>query len=204
MCGLFYDECNFLSLGSRTREPRSNRHQNGPDPARPPYPAKSPHLQTGRPLPVIAGPSCACYRPLQLPLPECPNLTRFCHTSHTPLLASTMGKRRRYDTEVSQPMTVVQPVTPAQPTTFSPPIAMQKSVWNSIVDGNFVDAKIFAFSRRAREPGRVDTPKALFINTHVLANTCGYFRSRAPSHFFGGLPLIIPQCSISLTPLRPA
>jgi hypothetical protein len=39
------------------------------------------------------------------------------------------------------------------------------------------DAKIFAFSRRSREPGRVDTPKVLFVNTHVLAAACSYFHS---------------------------
>ena len=65
--------------------------------------------------------------------------------------------------------------------TFSPPLAMQQSVWDSIVNGNFINAKIFAFSRRSREPGRVDTPKALFINTHVLATACSYFRSSTPS-----------------------
>lgn len=29
------------------------------------------------------------------------------------------------------------------------------------------------------------TPKALFVNTHVLATACGYFRSSAPFLFFG-------------------
>jgi hypothetical protein len=74
---------------------------------------------------------------------------------------------------------------------------MQRSVWDSIVNGNFIDAKIFAFSRRSREPGRVDTPKALFINTHVLATACSYFRSGTPlfplfSFEVSRLTLIIP------------
>ncbi|KAF9790820.1 hypothetical protein BJ322DRAFT_412454 [Thelephora terrestris] len=60
---------------------------------------------------------------------------------------------------------------------FSPPLAMQQSMWDSIVNGNLIDAKIFAFSRRSREPGRVDTPKVLFVNTHVLAAACSYFHS---------------------------
>jgi hypothetical protein len=86
-----------------------------------------------------------------------------------------------------------QPAASAQqPTTFSPPLAIQQSVWDSIVGGNFIDAKIFAFSRRAREPGRVDTPKALFVNTHVLAAACSYFQSGTPLYFFGGLTLTIP------------
>ena len=67
---------------------------------------------------------------------------------------------------------------------FSPPLAMQRSVWDSIVGGNFIDAKIFAFSRRSHETGRVDTPKALFVNTHVLASVCSYFRSRTPFLIF--------------------
>ena len=54
---------------------------------------------------------------------------------------------------------------------------MQQSVWDSIVNGNFIDAKIFAFSRRCREPGQVDTPKAIFVNTYVLAAACSYFQS---------------------------
>jgi len=72
------------------------------------------------------------------------------------------------------------------PTVFYPPLAMQQSVWDSIVNGNFIDAKIFAFSRRSREPGRVDAPKPLFVNTHVLGAACGYFRSSTPSFSFGG------------------
>ena len=61
---------------------------------------------------------------------------------------------------------------------------MQQSVWDSVVNGNFVDAKIFAFSRRSHEPGQVNTPKALFVNTHVLATACSYFRSSAPFFLF--------------------
>lgn len=113
-------------------------------------------------------------------------------SSHTHLLASTMGRRRyRYDTYAPD-VTYVQ-----QPPTFSPPIAMRQSVWDSIVNGNFVDAKIFAFSRRSREPGRVDTPKTLFVNTHVLAAACSYFRSGMPSLFFGEPPLTVPSVRFS-------
>ena len=90
-----------------------------------------------------------------------------------------------------KPTTFFPPLA-QQPTTFSPPLALQQSVWDSIVHGNFIDAKIFAFSRRTREPGRVDTPKALFVNTHVLATACGYFQSGTPLYFFKGLMLIIP------------
>ena len=54
---------------------------------------------------------------------------------------------------------------------------MQESMWDSILNGNFIDAKIFAFSRRSHTPGRVDTPKPLFVNTHVLATACSYFES---------------------------
>ena len=90
-----------------------------------------------------------------------------------------------------KPTTFFPPLA-QQPTTFSPPLALQQSVWDSIVHGNFIDAKIFAFSRRSREPGRVDTPKALFINTHVLVTACSYFQSGAPLYFFRGLMLIIP------------
>jgi hypothetical protein len=70
---------------------------------------------------------------------------------------------------------------------------MQQAIWDSILNGNFINAKIFAYSRRSHKPGRVDTPKALFVNTHVLANACSYFRSsRWPSYFFRGvLSLII-------------
>jgi len=112
------------------------------------------------------------------------NQTRSRHTDHTLLLGSTMGKRKRTYNYTSFndgiiPVTHVQP-----PTTFSPPLAMQQSVWDSVVGGNFVDAKIFAFSRHSREPGRVDTPKALFVNTHVLATACSYFRSRTPFLIF--------------------
>ena len=82
-----------------------------------------------------------------------------------------------------------------QPTTFSPPLAMQQSIWDSVVNGNFIDAKIFAFSQRSHEPGRVDTPKVLFVNTHVLATACSYFRSGMPSlssGIFRGLTLTTP------------
>ena len=64
-----------------------------------------------------------------------------------------------------------------RPLTFFPPLAMQESVWNSISNGDFIDTKIFAFSRRSRVPGRVDAPKALFVNTRALATACGYFDS---------------------------
>jgi hypothetical protein len=120
-------------------------------------------------------------------------------SSHTHLLSSTMAKgtrrsqpvapaqkpttpAQRPTTPIQRPTTPVQqPMTPVQqPTVFSPPLAMQRSMWDSIVNGNFIDAKIFAFSRRSREPGRVDTPKALSINTHVLATACSYFRSGTP------------------------
>lgn len=81
-----------------------------------------------------------------------------------------------------------QPVDPAQQSShFFPPLAMQKSVWDSTLNGDFIDAKIFAFSRRSRESGRVDTPKALFVNTHVLAAACSYFES-STSH-----PLLVPR-----------
>ena len=103
-----------------------------------------------------------------------------------------MGKRRRHETFTYQAVTTVQPTIPVQPTTFSPPIAMQQSVWDSIVNGNFVDAKIFAFSRRSHEPGQVNTPKPLFVNTHVLATACSYFRSSPPFLFFRGLSLTVP------------
>jgi len=103
------------------------------------------------------------------------------HTSHTFLPRPTMGKRKRTYYNVASLLDETVPVTRAQqPTTFSPPLAMQQSVWDSVVGGNFIDAKIFAYSRRSREPGRVDAPKALFINTHVLATACSYFRSRTP------------------------
>jgi len=65
---------------------------------------------------------------------------------------------------------------------------MQQSVWDSITSGNFIDAKIFAFSRRSREPGRVDTPKALFVNTHILAAACSYFQSSTSPLYFSQLP----------------
>ena len=64
-----------------------------------------------------------------------------------------------------------------KPAAFFPPLAMQQSVWDSVLGGNFIDAKLFAFSRRSREPGRVDTPKAIFVNTHVLSAACSYFQS---------------------------
>ena len=93
------------------------------------------------------------------------------HPCHTHLLTSTMPK----------------PGCPAiRPKTFFPPLAMQQSLWNSIVNGNFIDAKIFAFSRRSRTLGRVDTPKALFVNTHVLATACSYFESSTFLPFLGG------------------
>ncbi|KAF9647868.1 hypothetical protein BDM02DRAFT_3116338 [Thelephora ganbajun] len=81
-----------------------------------------------------------------------------------------------------------------QPRKFWPPLAMQQSVWDSIVCGNFIDAKIFAFSRRSREPGRVDTPETLFVNTRVLAAACNYFQSTfsfsdgVETHLNAGLP----------------
>ena len=110
-------------------------------------------------------------------------------SSHTHLLTSTMGKRKRNNAYMYPTVAYVQPPPP-----FSPPIAMQRSVWDSIMNGNFVDAKIFAFSRRSREPGRVDTPKTLFVNTHVLATACSYFRSGMPSLvFFGRLPFTVPS-----------
>ena len=109
------------------------------------------------------------------------------HSSNTPLLTSTMGKQRRSRAPVFQTTAVVSPMTRAQqPTTFSPPIAMQQSVWDSIVNGNFVDAKIFAYSRRSHNPGRVNTPKALFVNTHALAAACSYFRSSTLAFSSGG------------------
>jgi hypothetical protein len=102
------------------------------------------------------------------------------------------GGLGRNNPPVSTPW-LFEPVVPAQPpTTFSPPLAMQRSVWDSIMDGNFVNAKIFAFSRRSHEPGQVDTPKALFVNTHVLATACSYFRSGTPLYLFKGLTLIVP------------
>lgn len=61
---------------------------------------------------------------------------------------------------------------------FFPPIGMQESLWNSTTHGNFIDAKIFAFSRRSsNRPTRVHSPRALFVNTHVLATACTFFRS---------------------------
>ena len=84
------------------------------------------------------------------------------------------------------------PTPTQQPATFSPPIAMQRSVWDSVTNGNFIDAKIIAFSRRSREPGRVDTPKALFVNTHVLATACSYFESSTASHLLQRYPVTIP------------
>ncbi|KAF9790812.1 hypothetical protein BJ322DRAFT_411728 [Thelephora terrestris] len=69
------------------------------------------------------------------------------------------------------------PVRRRGPAAFSPPIAMQQSIWDSITEGNFIDAKVFAYSGRARGSGRVHTPKPLFVNTHVLASACAYFRS---------------------------
>ena len=75
---------------------------------------------------------------------------------------------------------------------FSPPLAMQQSIWDSITDGNFIDAKVFAYSRRARGSGRVHTPKALFVNAHVLASACGYFRSSTPSSLSKDILFIIP------------
>lgn len=90
-----------------------------------------------------------------------------------------------------------QPVTRVQfQTKFCPPCAMQQAVWDSIVDGNFIDAKIFAFSRRSRKPGQVNTPKPLFINTHVLAAACGYFRSSMLPPFLCRPPADHSQCSI--------
>ena len=62
---------------------------------------------------------------------------------------------------------------------FFPPLTMQQSVWDSIANGNFINAKIFAFSRRSRVSGRVDTPKVLYVNTHVLGTACTYFQSSA-------------------------
>ena len=86
--------------------------------------------------------------------------------------------------------TVTQPTTRAeQVTTFSPPIATQRSMWASIVDGNLIGAKIFAFSRRRHEHGRVTAPKGLFVNTRVLAAACDYFRSSGLSIFVRGSPI---------------
>jgi len=76
-----------------------------------------------------------------------------------------------------------------QPATFTPPIAMQRSVWDSVKGGNFIDAKIIAFSRHSRKPGRVDTPKALFVNTHVLATACSYFESSMVPRFLQRHPI---------------
>lgn len=60
---------------------------------------------------------------------------------------------------------------------------MQQSIWDSITDGGFIDAKIFAFTQRSYgQPGqrvRVHAPEALFVNTRVLAAACSFFRSSA-------------------------
>lgn len=70
-----------------------------------------------------------------------------------------------------------------QPTPFSPPLAMQQSVWDSTGNGNFINAKVFAFSRISLRSWRVDTPKALFVNAHVLAAAYSYFQTSAPPLF---------------------
>ena len=96
----------------------------------------------------------------------------------------------RHSSTSPAPTKVVQCATPVattvpEPTPFRPPRAMQQALWDAIASGNFIDAKIFAFSRRSRKPGRVDTPKALFVNTHVLASACSYFESSGcPPLFF--------------------
>ena len=88
---------------------------------------------------------------------------------------------------------MLQVATNLRPELFSPPLAMQQSVWDSITNGNFIDAKIYAYSRRSpQEPGRVHTPKALFVNTHVLAAACDYFRSSMPFVFLWGPLFTIP------------
>ena len=79
-----------------------------------------------------------------------------------------------------------------RPTAFFPPLAAQQAVWDSITNGNFIDAKIFAFSRRSREPGRVDSPKAIFVNVHILATACSYFQSSTSSHFSRRRPVTVP------------
>ena len=82
---------------------------------------------------------------------------------------------------------------------FLPPLAMQESVWDSTVNGNFIDAKIFAFSRHSRKPGRVDTPKALFVNTHILATACSYFKSSTPPPPFPRRPLVTALTAFSFS-----
>jgi hypothetical protein len=116
------------------------------------------------------------------------NLSRYHtppHSTRVNAFASTMPKaKHRYRNSAPIPVWAPEPPKP-QPERFSPPLAMQQAIWDSISNGNFIDAKIFAYSRRSSEPGRVDTPKALFVNTHVLATACSYFRSstRSPLPF---------------------
>jgi hypothetical protein len=104
----------------------------------------------------------------------------------------------------TQPMATVRPAAPVQePGTFFPPLSMQESMWNSITDGNFIDAKLFAYSRRSHEPGRVGTPEVLFVNTHVLATACSYFRFSTSSLLSEDPLSPFPQCLIALKVSRP-
>lgn len=74
---------------------------------------------------------------------------------------------------------------------------MRESIWDSIVNGDFIDAKIFTFSRRSRTPGRVDTPKAIFVNTRVLETACSYFQSSMSTPYLDA-PSDPPHHSIQL------
>ena len=114
------------------------------------------------------------------------------------LFKSQMARGRNSWNNTATP----QPAAPAlQLETFFPPLTMQQSIWNSITDGDFVDAKIFAFTQRSYgRPGqrvRVHAPEALFVNTRVLVNACSFFQSSMSSLLSETSPLSSPQCSIS-------
>ena len=110
------------------------------------------------------------------------------HFRHSASLHHNMSGRWRH-----APQTAPQVATNVQLESFSPSLAMQQSVWDSIANGSFINAKIYVYSRRSRqEPGRVHTPKVLFVNTHVLAAACDYFRSSMPFIFFEDTPFTIP------------
>ncbi|EPQ57478.1 hypothetical protein GLOTRDRAFT_120638 [Gloeophyllum trabeum ATCC 11539] len=69
-------------------------------------------------------------------------------------------------------------------------VAMQKSLADSMQDGQFLDTRFFAYSKR-RHLGRVDTPLPVYANSELLKDKSPYFTTLLSSEDFS-------ECSLNV------
>ena len=83
------------------------------------------------------------------------------------------------------------------------PTPLKVALEDSVSSGNFIDTKFWVFSRRNRETGRLEQPRAVFVNSAIVRSIPRLGARRFPALHHVGARLTVPDSILDSVPECP-